>query len=177
MNVILCEDVENVGEMGNTVKVADGYARNFLIPRKLAVRADSASAKQIEHEMRIIKKREEKKRAEQAQLAKKLEGVTIEFKVRAGEGDKIFGSVTSAHIAEKLSELGHEISKKSIQLAEPIKALGVFSAPVKMPGGIEAKLKIWVTKIEEEVKAGAPEAAAAADAADAADADDADDAE
>ena len=75
MKVILCDDVDNLGEMGQTVKVADGYARNFLIPRKLAVRADSASAKQIEHELAIIKRREEKRRAEQSKFAKELEKV------------------------------------------------------------------------------------------------------
>lgn len=153
MKVILSEDMDNLGEMGQTVKVADGYARNFLIPRKLAVAADSASAKQIEHEMRIIKKREEKRRAEARALAKKLEQVTIEVQVRAGEGDKIFGSVTTAHIAEKLGEQGYDVSRKLIHLAEPIKTLGIFNVPVKMPGAIETEIKVWVSRIEEEAPA------------------------
>lgn len=157
MNVILCEDVENLGEMGQTVKVADGYARNFLIPRKLAVQADSASAKQIEHEMRIIKKREERRRAETRALAKQLEDVTVEIQVRAGEGDKIFGSVTTGHIAEKLAEKGFEISRKVLHLDEPIKTLGIFTVPAKMPGGIEAQIKVWVSRIEEETPAEAAE--------------------
>lgn len=152
MKIILCDDVDNLGEMGETVTVADGYARNFLIPRRLAVRADSASAKQIEHELAIIKRREEKRRAEQAKVAKKLEKLTVEIQVRAGEGDKIFGSVTSGHIAEKLAEMGHEINRKSIQLAEPIKTLGIFKVAVKFPGSIEAQVKVWVTGIEDPNK-------------------------
>lgn len=152
MNVILCDDVENLGEMGQTVKVADGYARNFLIPRRLAVKADSASAKQIEHEMAIIKRREEKRRAEQTKIAKELEKLTVEIKVRAGEGDKIFGSVTAGHIAEKLAEMGQEINRKNLVLGEPIKSLGIFKVTVKFPGGIEAQIKVWVTGIEEAKK-------------------------
>jgi large subunit ribosomal protein L9 len=155
MNVILCDDVENLGEMGQTVKVADGYARNFLIPRRLAVKADSASAKQIEHELSIIKRREEKRRAEQSKIAKELEKITVEIKVRAGEGDKIFGSVTAGHIAEKLAEMGQEINRKTIVLAEPIKSLGIFKVAVKFPGGIEAQIKVWVTGIEEAKKSDA----------------------
>lgn len=153
MKVILCDDIDNLGEMGQTVKVADGYARNFLIPRRLAVQADTASAKQIEHELAIIKRREEKRRAEQAQIAKALEKLTVEIQVRAGEGDKIFGSVTAGHIAEKLGEMGHDISRKAIVLPEPIKSLGIFKVAVKFPGGIEAQLKVWVTGIEEPKKA------------------------
>lgn len=162
MNVILCDDVENLGEMGQTVKVADGYARNFLIPRRLAVKADSASAKQIEHEMSIIKRREEKRRAEQTKIAKELEKITVEIKVRAGEGDKIFGSVTAGHIAEKLAEMGQDINRKNLVLAEPIKSLGIFKVAVKFPGGIEAEIKVWVTGIEEAKKSEAEVAELAA---------------
>lgn len=149
MKVILSEDVDSLGEMGQTVNVAPGYARNFLIPRKLAVLAESASAKQIGHELSIIKRREERKRAETRDFAKKLEGVTVEIKVRAGEGDKIFGSVTAANIAEKLVELGYEVDKKMVRLADPIKTLGIFAVPVRFPGAIEAKVKVWVTGLEE----------------------------
>ena len=149
MKVILSEDVANLGKMGATVNVADGYARNFLLPRKLAVRADSGSARQIEHETRVIRRREEKQRAVLAALAKTLEGVTVEIKARAGEEDKIFGSITTAHIADKLAELGHQIDRKTIVLEEPIKALGIFGVPVRLASGIEATIKVWVTAIEE----------------------------
>jgi len=153
MKVILSQDVANLGKMGATVNVADGYARNFLLPRKLAVRADSGSAKQIDHEIRVIRRREEKQRAVLTGLAKTLEGVTIEIKARAGEEDKIFGSVTAAHVAEKLAEIGHQIDRKAIMLDEPIKALGIFGVPVRLANGIEATIKVWVTAIEEEATA------------------------
>lgn len=149
MKVILSQDVPNLGKMGITVNVADGYARNFLFPRRLAVFAGSASAKQIEHEMRIIRRREEKRRAEMQEVAKKLAGVTVEIKARAGEEDKIFGSVTTAHIAEKLAELGHAIDRRSIVLDEPLKSLGVFSVPVKLAGDVDAAVKVWVQPLEE----------------------------
>ena len=150
MKGILCEDVANLGKMGVEVKVADGYARNYLLPRKLAVNADSASAKQIEHEMQIIRRREERQRAELAAAAKKIEGVTVEIKTRAGEEDKLFGSVTTAMIAEKLAEMGHDIDRKLISLEEPIRTLGIFSVPVRFGRGIEANLKVWVAPIAEE---------------------------
>ena len=153
MKVILCENVIGLGDMGITVSVADGYARNFLLPRKLAVRADSASAKQIEHEMRIIRKREEKHRAELGGVAKQIEGLTIEIKARAGEEERIFGSVTTANIAEKLKEAGFEIERKKILLTEPIKSLGIFSVPVRLANGIEANLKVWVAPEEQPEEA------------------------
>jgi len=150
MKVILCEDVEHLGEMGQTVKVAPGYARNFLLPRRLAVGADSASAKQIEHELKILKRREEKRRTELKGVAKNIESLTIEIKMRAGEGDKLFGSVTTALIAEHLAEAGHAIEKKTIKLEEPIKQLGMYLVPVKLGAGVEAQVKVWVTGLTPE---------------------------
>ena len=145
MKVILSENVPNVGMMGATVKVADGYARNYLIPRKLAVSVGSGSAKQIEHEMRIIRRREDKMLAQLAELAKKIEGLTVEIKARAGEEDKLFGAVTTAMIAEKLNAMNFAVDRKSIHLDEPIKSLGIFSVPVKLGKGVEASVKVWVT--------------------------------
>lgn len=150
MKVILCEEVPNLGEMGETVNVSDGYARNFLLPRKLAVQAESASAKQIEHERRIIQRREEKRRTALEEAAQQLGSLTIEIKAQAGEEDKIFGSVTTAHIAETLKELGHDVDRKSIVLDEPIRALGIYCARIRLGSGVEADLKIWVEKLEEE---------------------------
>lgn len=151
MKVILSEDVDNVGAMGATVSVADGFARNYLIPRKLAVQADSASAKQIEHEMSIIRRKEERRKAEFGRLAKDLEKVTIEIQMRAGEEEKLFGSVTTAMIAEKLEEKGHVVDRKKIFLAEPIKSLGIFMVPVKLGCGVEATVKVWVSAIQDAV--------------------------
>ncbi|MCC6152666.1 MAG: 50S ribosomal protein L9 [Candidatus Hydrogenedentes bacterium] len=153
MKVILCENVPNLGEMGTTVKVAPGYARNFLLPRKLAVPAESGSAKQIEHEMRIIKKREEKVRVQLAEEAKKLGNISIDIKAKAGEEGKIFGSVTNVQIAEALKPLGYAVDRKSIHIEEPIRSLGEHKVSVKLMRGIEAIVTVNVLKDAEEVPA------------------------
>lgn len=150
MKVILSENVPHLGDMGATVTVADGYARNYLFPRNLAVPADSGSAREMEHQRRIITRREEKVRAELTQEAKNLEGLTIEIKARAGENEKIFGSVTTALIAQKLHELGHQFDRKQIQLEEPIKSLGIYSVPVRLMKDITADIKVWVSAEEPE---------------------------
>ena len=123
MKVILCEDVDNLGDMGETVTVAAGYARNFLLPRRLAVQSDSASAKQIEHEMRIIGKREEKRRAGLIEVASTLNNVTVAFTAKVGAEGKLFGSITNLHIASKLEELGHKVNRRKTQISEPIRSL------------------------------------------------------
>ena len=153
MKVILCQDVPNVGKMGVEVNVADGFARNYLLPRKLAVRSDSATAKQIDHETRIIRRREGKQRAVLADLGRKLDEVTVEIRARAGDEERIFGSVTSGQIAEKLGEMGHPLDRKDIVLEEPIRSLGIFAVPVRLASGIEATVKVWVTPAEEEATA------------------------
>ena len=169
MNVILCEDVDNLGEMGQTVKVAPGYARNYLLPRKLAVTAESGSAKQIAHEMGIIRRREEKRREELKKVANDLSGVIVEFDMRAGEGDKLYGSVTSAHVADRLNEMGYSISRRYLNISEPIKSLGVHEVPVRLPGGVETTIRVRVKKLAEVVpeeptpEAPAPQAAAGQD--------------
>lgn len=145
MKVILCEDVDSLGDMGETVTVARGYARNYLLPRRLAVVADSASAKQIEHEMRIIRKREEKRRGELQEVAKGVMGVKIEFTAKAGAEGKLFGSITSLHIAEQLQALGHPVNRRKIQLSEPIRSLGDHEVPVRLTSGIEATIIVTVT--------------------------------
>ena len=167
MKVILCENVPNLGEMGTTVKVAPGYARNFLLPRKLAVPAESGSAKQIEHEMRNIKRREEKVRVQLAEEAKKLGNISIDIKAKAGEEGKIFGSVTNVQIAEALKPLGYTVDRKSIHIEEPIRSLGVHKVSVKLMRGIEAIVTVNVLNeegapaaeavVEETPAAAAPE--------------------
>ena len=151
MNVILCENIDNLGEMGQRVDVKNGYARNFLIPRKLAVQADSATAKQIEHEMAIIKRRQEKQRAQMTQVADKMRNITLEFQMRAGEEDKIFGSVTTTMIADQLIQQGFDVTRKQVQLEEPIKALGIYAVTVRLFPGIETSVKVWVTGLQDEV--------------------------
>jgi large subunit ribosomal protein L9 len=152
MNVILRENVSNLGSMGDMVKVANGYARNYLIPRKLAVAADSASAKQIEHEKRDIKRREEQLRTKLQELAREISRQTVEIKARAGEEDKIFGSVTSAMIVAELQALHYSIDRKNIHLEEPIKALGIYTVPVSLGLGVDASVKVWVVSEQEAVQ-------------------------
>lgn len=169
MKVILKENVINLGEMGEEVSVTDGYARNYLIPRDLAVPTATGSAREIEHQKRQIKSREDKERARLAEIAKKMEQVTIEVTARAGAGesDRIYGSVTSTMIAERLNELGFEVSKKAVQLEEPIKSLGLFVVPVRLMNGVTPEVKVSVMPEEPEetpAEEAQTEAAAAAEA-------------
>jgi large subunit ribosomal protein L9 len=164
MKVILCEDVDNLGDMGQQVNVAPGYARNFLLPRKLAVVSDSASAKQIEHEMRIIKKREEKKRVELTEVSKGISKLVVEFSAKAGSEGKLFGSITTLHIANKLEEMGQSVNRKKIVLKEPIKALGDYDVVLQLGAGVEATIKVVVkADVEEAVAAPEPETTAEAE--------------
>ena len=149
MKVILCEDMDNLGAMGETVNVAPGYARNFLIPRKIAVVAQSASAKQIEHELRIIKKREEKLRKEQGAYRDTIDGIRLEFTAKASDEGRLFGSITTLHLAEKLHELGHEVDRKKIVLKEPLKSLGHHEVSLRVAKGIEAKIAVVINRDAE----------------------------
>ena len=146
MKVILKQRVADLGDVGDVVTVADGYARNFLIPRDLATRADKAKVRQLEHERRMIKAREEKLLKEVQELATKIDGASCTVSARAGDEDKLFGSVGAADIAEALHEIELEIDKKNIELDEPIKELGVYSVPINVGKGITARLKLWVVR-------------------------------
>ncbi len=150
MKVILCQDIEKLGKVGETVEVSDGYARNFLIPRKYAVSVQSASAEEIRHHLEIIQRREAKRRAELESIAKQINAITIEFKMRAGAEEKLFGSVTTAMIAEKLQEMHFNIDRKQILLEEPIKTLGIFSVPIKLGSNVTAEVKVWVSQLTDE---------------------------
>ena len=166
MNVILCEDVDNLGFMGERVKVAAGYARNYLLPRKLAVVADSASAAQIEHEMRIIRKREEKRRVELTEVSTGLASLSVEFTTKASEEGRLFGAITTLHIAKKLDELGYDINRKKIKLSEPIKSLGDHAVTLQLGASVEATINVVVTaEVVEETEAPAkPEVETSEDA-------------
>jgi large subunit ribosomal protein L9 len=144
MKVILKENVESLGKAGDAVKVADGYARNYLIPKGLAVEASSWSLKALEHEKkRIMKKIEsEKKKAEL--IVETLRGVTCTLYRRAGEQDKLFGSVTTKDIEKSLIEQGIEIDRKMIILEEPVRSLGEFPVKIKLQPGVTAEIKITV---------------------------------
>ncbi len=146
MKVILREDVQKLGKAGDVIEVKDGYARNYLIARNLAVRADAGQLRQLDHERKLLRDKKEKTLKEAKELADKISKASCTIAVQVGEEDKIFGSVTPIDIAKALSKEGIEVDKKLIELEEPIKSLGVFTVPVKVMPDVEAKLKVWVVK-------------------------------
>lgn len=146
MDIILRQDVEKLGSAGEVVTVKDGYARNYLLPRGLAFEANESNRRRLEGER---KQRDRKVAAEVGtarDLAAKLEKVSITFTMKAGDGDKLFGSVTTADIAERLNAEGFTIDKKAIELDEPIKALGVYKVPVRLHHDVKPEVRVWVVK-------------------------------
>ncbi len=146
MQVILNEAVEKLGSAGEVVEVAKGYARNYLIPRGLAVTADTKKVRQMDHQKKIIEDKKKRRLKEVDSLAARLEEVSCTIPVQVGEEDKIFGSVTSGDIAENLKTHGIEIDRRRIHIEEPIKALGVYVVDVKVGPEKTARLKVWVVK-------------------------------
>ncbi len=146
MKVILRKDVETIGKAGEIVEVKNGYARNYLIPKGLALEASKGNVKRFEQEKKSLElqKNREKKAAEKE--AEKLNDTSITISVSVGEEDKLFGSVTSQDIANALEEKGFALDKRKILLDEPIKALGIYSIPIKLHPEVEAKVKVWVVK-------------------------------
>jgi len=148
MNIILTENVEGLGNIGDMVKVKMGYARNYLIPGGFAIEASTRNVKELEHQKRQVERKMQKMTQAAELLKQKIEGVTCNFAHRAGEEGKLFGSVTSMEIEAKLAEAGIEVDRKKIQLAEPIKTLGDFEVPVKLQAGVTATIKVTVVAAE-----------------------------
>ena len=148
MEVILRDHVENLGRRGDVVKVADGYARNYLLPRKLALPATPGNMKVVERQRKIADAAEAAERAGAEALAVRLTQTECVMARRVGEHQTLYGSVTAADIAEDLGNKGFEIDKRKIQLAEPIKQLGDFSVPVRLHGDIVAHVQVKVTALE-----------------------------
>lgn len=146
MKVILIEDVDRVGRKGDIRNVANGYGRNFLLPRKLAVVATEGNLKQVEQLKKREKVREAKEETDALQMKEQLEQVSLTIAMKAGEGDVLFGSVTSSDISEALEKEGYSIDKRKVELDEPIKRLGVFDVSVKLFRNVNASVKIWVVK-------------------------------
>jgi len=144
IQVILQHDVHNVGKSGELVRVRPGFARNFLIPRDLAVPATTAAVNRISHEKAVALAKAEKAKKEARDEAAKLEGLTIQIARPVGEEDRLFGSVTTKDIHAALKAKGLDVDRKKMHLAEPIKALGTFDVPVKLLGDISATLKVEV---------------------------------
>jgi large subunit ribosomal protein L9 len=149
MKIILKQDVENLGRKGDIVKVAAGYGRNFLLPRKLGIEVTSSNIKMVEIERQSLKKKVESERLSYRELINRLNAVTLSFARKAGEKDHIFGSVSAADIKDALDKLGFDIDKKKIVLDEPLKRLGNYSVTVKVFHDDKAEVKVAVVKEEE----------------------------
>ena len=161
MEVILKEDVANLGHRGDVVKVADGYGRNFLLPRKLALQATLANKAVIEQMKAAAARRSASEKAQAEELVTKLEPVAVVFTRKSGENGQLFGSVTSADIAAELEAKGFSIDRRKIQLNEPLKALGNYDVAVKLHREVTARLKVRVqgeTMQEETAEVAEPAA-------------------
>ena len=146
MEVILRQAVENLGKPGDVVKVSNGFARNFLLPRGVAFEATAGNLKRIAQEKDRLEAAENERRTEAQALAAKLEQVSLTFSARVGEEGKLFGSVTPADIVHQLETQGFHIEKRQIDLHEPLKSLGVFRVPVRLHADVKPEIRIWVIK-------------------------------
>ena len=146
MEIILREDIEKLGTRGQVVRVAAGYARNFLLPKRLAVAATEGNKKIVEQERQAHLRRETKLQGEAEDLSKILSGVNITIAQKAGENDQLFGSVTSKDIVEALEKQNFTIDRRKIQLDEPIKQVGTFTVPVRLHRDVTAQITVQVVK-------------------------------
>lgn len=146
MLVILKENVENLGRIGDVVKVSDGYARNFLIPKKMVVPASEDNVAQVEHQKKMLDKKRSAEKLSAEDLAKKISSFTCNISRKVGEKDKLFGSVTAQDITDALKAGGIVVEKRSVHMREPIKALGVHNVEIKLLPEVVATLKVWVVK-------------------------------
>ena len=146
MEVILKEDVVNLGHRGDVVKVADGYGRNYLLPKKLAVEATKANKAVIEQMKALAVRKVAKEKGDAELLAKQFEGASVSFTRRSGENDQLFGSVTSSDIGDALTKKGFNIDRRKIQLHEPLKTVGEFTVPIKLHKDVTAHFKVVIEK-------------------------------
>ena len=149
MQVILRDDLDNLGKSGEVVNVKEGYARNYLLPRGLAIKATASDVKRVEHEKRVIAARTAKMAKEAQAEADTLSKVSVSIARAVGEEDKLYGSVTSRDIAEALAAQNVKVDSKKIHLEEPIKTLGMTEVQVKLGRGVNATIKVWVVKKED----------------------------
>ena len=149
MKVILQETLEGVGHLGDLINVADGFARNYLLPRRKAVEADSRSIKAFEHAKRTAVEKAKKEKLEIESYAKKVSAIALTIEAQVGKDDKMFGSVTAKDIAEGLAAQGVTVDRRKIQLGQPIKELGSVAVPIKMPRDVTATVTVHVVKKQE----------------------------
>ncbi len=146
MKVVLLDDVEKLGKLGDIVNVKPGYARNYLFPRKIAIEATDKSLQVLEHRKRKRAEALARMKADMEALAEKIKSTSCTVEAAAGEEDKLFGSVTSEHIAEALAAEGITVDKKQIHIEEPIRKLGVYQVHIKLSPEVSATTKVWVIK-------------------------------
>jgi large subunit ribosomal protein L9 len=144
MQVILTQDVPNLGKAGELVSVRPGYGRNYLVPNGYAVTATVSNKNRLDHDKAVIERRVAKERAQADEIATRINGMTLQFERQVGEDEKLFGSVTSRDIAEQLKKANVEIDHRWVQLDQPVKALGKYEVPVRLAAGVVATLKYWV---------------------------------
>ena len=144
MEIILLDDIEGLGKRGQTVKVADGYARNFLLPLGKATVSGGAGARVFQEQEKRRQARDNRMHKDAETLAADLEKVSCTIAVKAGEDDRLFGAVTAADISELLKKQGFQVDKRRILLEEPLKTLGVYNVPIKLFQDVEARVKVWV---------------------------------
>ena len=144
MQIILTQDVPNLGKAGELVSVRPGYGRNYLVPRGMAVSATVRNKNRLDHEKALIERRIAKEHASATEIAAKLNVMTLQFERNVGEDEKLFGSVTNRDIADQLKRAGVDIDHRTIQLDQAVKALGKYEVPVKLSAGVTANLKFWV---------------------------------
>jgi len=146
MKVILRENLDNLGETGEVVEVKDGYARNFLIPRKLAFEANTKNLNQLEAQKKQLERKIEKEKILAERIREEIEKISLTIQMKVGEDGKLFGSVTTQMIADALKEKGFEIDRKTITIPEPIKALGIYNIEIKLHKDVVAKIKVWTVR-------------------------------
>jgi len=149
MEVVLKEDIFNLGKMGEVVRVKDGYARNYLLPRGLVLVANKKNLKGLEHEKRVIAAKKERTLSSAQSLSEKLSALSIRIPAKVGEEGKLFGSVTNLHIEKALSGIGHTIERRKIHLPEPIKNVGEYEVPIRLANDVTTNIKVSVVSEEE----------------------------
>jgi large subunit ribosomal protein L9 len=146
MDVILRQDVDKLGQAGDMVTVKDGFARNFLLPQGLAYLATEGNKRRLESERAQKGRKHAAEVAASKDVASRLEAVSLTFTMKAGEGDKLFGSVTAGDVADRLKSEGFSVDKKAIELDEPLKALGVYKIPVRLHPEVKPEVRVWVVR-------------------------------
>ncbi len=146
MKVILLKDLEKVGRIGDALTVSNGYARNYLIPRNIAIQATERSLKQLNHQKRLAEDRKRKEVAGAEGIKRRIESLQITIPAKVGEEEKLYGSVTAKNIQDAFEKLDVKVRKRDIVLEEPIRSIGVFEVPVKLGYEVKATAKVWVVK-------------------------------